>query len=105
MMRNRASENLALQSLDSGFSPADCPGMTATPPSFLCGLGAQALFLLAQFRRQRLAEILGRKYLPDLDLVAAVERRALHPVDGLIERFGVDQPEAGGEIVVEVERA
>src|SRR6266550_6702739 len=59
-------------------------------------LGAQALFLFAQFRRQRLAEILRIENLPDFDL-AVIERCALHPVDRLVQRFDLDQPEAGDE--------
>src|SRR5882724_13554700 len=65
-------------------------------------LGAQARLVLAQFRRQRLAKILRRENLADLDLGAAVERGALHPVDGFIQRCGLDQPEAGDEVVGEV---
>src|SRR5258705_12960404 len=71
----------------------------------LRGLGAQPLFLLAQLGRQRLAKIFRGKYLPDFDLGAAVERRTLHPVNRLIQRFGLDQPETGDEAVAEFERA
>ena len=37
----------------------------------------------------------GVEHLPDFDFSAAVERRALHPLDRFIQRLGLDQPEAG----------
>src|ERR1700730_18547271 len=79
--------------------------MTDSRRSLLPSLGAQALFLLTQLRRQRLAKIFRREHLAELDLIALAERRALHPVDRFVERFGLDQPEAGDEIAGEVERA
>src|SRR5437879_272550 len=90
------------ESRDSGFSPTGCPGMTG---GSLSGLRAKALLLLAQFRRQRLAEILGIEHLPDLDLGAAVERRALHPFDRFVARLHLDQPEAGNQVAGHRERA
>ena len=73
------------------------------PTSLLRSPGPQPLFLLAQLGGERFAEIFRRKHLTDFDLVAIAERRALHPVDRFIERFGVDQPEAGDEIARERE--
>src|SRR5687767_6858064 len=52
--------------------------------------GSLTLFLCAQLRRELRAEILGLEYLPDLDLgLRTWERigRALHPVDGFLERI------------------
>src|SRR5215216_2623661 len=79
--------------------------MTAWRPSLVRGPGAQALFLPAQFGGQRLAKILRGKHLADFDLGAAVEWRALHPVDRLIQRFGLDQPETADEVAGVIERA
>ena len=72
--------------------------------SLLRALRPQPFFLLAQFRGEGFAEILGRKHLANFDLVAGAERSALHPVDGFIQRLGVDQPEACDEIAGEAER-
>ncbi len=70
----------------------------------LPSLRAQALFLLAQFGREGLAEIFGRKNLTNLDLVPVEQRRALHPGDRVIQRRGVDEPEAGDEVAAQCER-
>src|SRR5260221_9545875 len=84
----------------SGFrvQPWGCPGMIVVGVLLLPRLRAEALFLFAQFGRQHLAEIVGIKDLPDFDFSSAVERRALHPRDRLIQRLGLDQQEAGDEI-------
>src|SRR5450432_2230945 len=66
-------------------------------------LCAEACFLLAQVGRQRLAEIFRRKNLPDFDFRAVVERGTLHPADRLVQRFDLDQPEAGDQITGEIE--
>src|SRR5260370_24393696 len=102
-MRNRASGNLAPQSPDSGSAP-DGASRNDRESLFLPGLRTQPFFLLAQFGRQRFAEIFGRKDLPDFDLVALAERRALHPADRFIQRFGLDQPEPGDQIAGQFER-
>src|SRR5690348_2278525 len=65
-------------------------------------LRAQALFLLAKLGRELGAEILGFEDLADLDLGRlALERRgaALHPLDGLVERLDLDDPEARDELL------
>lgn len=72
--------------------------ITSSPPA------PQTFFLLAQFGGESFAKVLGGKHLADLDLVAAAERRALHPRDRVIKRFGLDQPEAGDEVVGQRER-
>src|SRR5438105_5244752 len=92
-MRNCASELWS-------FGPSRNDGK----PSLLRGLGPQPLFLLAQLGGERFAKIFRGKHLADFDLVAAKERRALHPLDRFIERLGVDQPEAGDEIARERKR-
>src|SRR5215471_18006636 len=71
-------------------------------------LGALALFLLAQLRREVGAEILGFVHLADLDLaVPALERTraALDPFDRLVERLALPQPEAGDQFLGLGERA
>src|SRR5260370_27836983 len=90
--------------MDSGPAPSGASRNDEGWVVLFRRLRAQAFFLLAQFGRQRLAEILRRKRLADFDLGAAVERRALHPADRFVERFGLDQPEAGDQIAGEVER-
>src|SRR6478735_3520233 len=67
-------------------------------------LRAEAYLLLAQFRRQGLSKILGIEDLPDFDFSAAVERRALHPIDRLVQRLHLNQPEARDEIADHGER-
>src|SRR3982074_3563863 len=83
-----------LRPMDSGLAlraPRNDEGLSLR-------LRPKPFFLLAQFRGQGLAKIPGRKRLADLDLGPAVERRALHPADGFIERLGLDQPEAGNQV-------
>src|SRR6202790_2573388 len=79
------------------------PGMTRVLR--LRALGAKTVLLLAQFGCQRLAKILGIEDLANFDLGAAVERRALHPFDGLVPRLHLNQPEPGNEIAGHGERA
>src|ERR1700676_5771793 len=67
-------------------------------------LRAETLLLLAQFGRQRLAEILGVEDLPDFDLGAVIERRPLHPFDRLVQRFDLDQPKTANQIAGKAER-
>src|SRR6266498_3562767 len=62
-------------------------------------LRADALLLLPELRRERLAEVLRLEYLPDLDLGPAVERSALQPLDRLFLRLHLPQPEAGDELL------
>src|SRR5207247_2679008 len=79
-------------------APRRTPG---TDISFLGRLPEQTLFLLAKFRRQRLAEVLGLEHLPDLDLRVGWHRvgTALDPLDRLLLRFHLPQPEAGDELL------
>src|SRR6266481_826123 len=86
-------------------SLAGYPGMTLTSFSLFAHLGTQTLFLLTQFRRQRLAEILCIEDLPDFDFSTTVEWRTLHPVDRLVQRLDLDEPEAGDEIIGHSKRA
>jgi hypothetical protein len=65
---------------------------------------AQAYLLLAQFGRECFAEIFRRKDLPDFDLGTAIEWRALHPIDCLIQRLRLDQPESRHQIAGQAER-
>src|ERR1700687_3612503 len=67
-------------------------------------LGAKPRFLLAQFGRQRLAEILRIEDLANFDFGAAVERRALHPFDRLVPRLHLNQPETGDKVAGHGER-
>src|SRR6187431_3522763 len=90
------------ESRDSGCGPSDHPRMTGE--SLLRSVRAHPLFLFAQLGRQGVTEIFRRKHLADFDLLAAGERRALHPSDRVIQRFGVDQPEAADEVAGERER-
>src|SRR5262249_48895735 len=59
---------------------------------------ADAGFLLPQLRCQRWAEFLGLEHLPNLDLFATVERRALDPLDRLFLRADLQDPEAGDQL-------
>src|SRR5438105_12788518 len=61
------------------------------------GLGAQALFLLAQLGRELGAEVLGLEHLADLDLGLGARHRvgaALDPLDRLLLRLHLPEPEA-----------
>src|SRR5712664_4416860 len=95
-MRSTNPESGATNLWIPGLRQAAHPGMTGL--ALFLRRGAEALFLFAQFGRQRLAEILRIEDLPDFDLGAAVERRALHPFDRLVARLHLDQPEAGDEL-------
>src|SRR3712207_260100 len=68
---------------------------------------AQALLGLAQLRRQVLAEVVGLEDLPDLDLGVALHRvrAALDPLDGLLHRADLPQPEARDQLLGLRERA
>src|SRR5204862_299917 len=71
-------------------------------------LGAQALFLLAQFRRELGAEVLGLEHLANLDLGLAARHRvgaALDPLDRLFLRLHLPEPEAGDQFLRLGERA
>src|SRR5207244_10447130 len=65
-------------------------------------LGAQALLLLAQLRRELRAEVFGLENLADLDLCLGAGHRvgaALDPVDRLLLRLHLPQPEAGDQLL------
>src|SRR4051794_10242348 len=68
------------------------------------GLGAEALLLLAQLGRECLAEVLGLEDLTELDRRALALTRtgpghALHPLDRLLLRLHLDDPEAGDQLL------
>src|SRR5690349_8045533 len=62
------------------------------------GLGAEPVLGVAQLGGERGSEVLGLEHLPHLDL-AALERNALHPLDRLILRLRLDQPEPGDQLL------
>src|SRR5438067_2894200 len=66
---------------------------------------AHSLLLRAQLRRELLAEVLGLEDRPDLDFGPAVERRALEPLDRLVDRLHAPHPVAGDELLGLGERA
>src|SRR3954471_14639080 len=68
---------------------------------------AQALLLLPELRSERLAEVVGLEDLADLDLGlrALGVGNALDPLDRLLLRLGLDQPEAGDQLLRLGERA
>src|SRR5512144_2679866 len=68
-------------------------------------LFAQARLLRLQFGRELLAEICGLEQLADFDLGAAVEWCALQPLDRLVHRVRLPQPEARDEFFGIRERA
>src|SRR5829696_408721 len=70
-------------------------------PDVLRDLLAHPLFLLAELRRERVAEILRLEDLPDLDLGLTLQRvRAfLDPVDRLLQRVHFEDPEAGEQLL------
>src|SRR5262249_7283190 len=76
--------------------PPPAPGGSA-----LLQLGAQFFFLLSELRREGLAEVFRRKHLADLDLGLPCMRigAALHPIDRLLERGNLPDPEAGDELL------
>src|SRR6476660_8227276 len=69
--------------------------------ALLFHLLAQTRFLLLQLRRERLAEILGREALADLDLRLNARwiRAALHPVDRFLLALALPDPEARDELL------
>src|ERR1700759_2117521 len=62
---------------------------------------ADALLALAHLRRHDLTEVLGLEDLPDLDLRIALHRvrAALDPLDRLLHRADLPQPEAGDQLL------
>src|SRR5437588_6230539 len=62
-------------------------------------LRPQTLLLLLQLGRERVAEVLRFEHLADFDLGAAAERRALQPLDRVLLRLHLPQPEAGNELL------
>src|SRR6266487_5406277 len=74
-------------------------------------LRAQALFLLPELGRERLAEVLRLEHLANLDLdlltvgVGTIEGGALEPLDRLFLRLHLPQPEAGHQLLGLCERS
>src|SRR5262249_42848481 len=67
----------------------------------LLDLGLQPLFLFPEFGRELGPEFLNFEHLADLDLGlrAGRVRAALHPVDGLLLRLALPQPEPGDQLL------
>src|SRR4249920_2900078 len=89
-------------------SPPACRNALAALLVLRVDLRAQTLFLCAKLGRKFGAEIFRFEDLADLDLGrAALEQRgaALHPLDRFVERFDLDDPEAGDELLRLRERA
>src|SRR5215217_4830912 len=63
-------------------------------------LFAEAVFLVAELRRQRLAEISGLEHRPDFDLARAGHRigAALYPRDCLGHVLDLPEPETGDQL-------
>src|SRR4051812_36388974 len=55
--------------------------------------GSQPLFLRTQLRREFFAEVFGFEDRTDFELGAAAERRAFEPVDRLVHRLHLPDPE------------
>src|SRR5262245_1636076 len=80
---------------------------TADAPSALAGLAllldllAQPRFLRAQLGRELGAEVLGLEHGPDLQrrLRAGRVRAAFRPLDRLLQRLHLPDPEAGDELL------
>src|SRR5439155_24907906 len=70
----------------------------------LLNLAPQPVFLLAQFGRELGAEVRRLEHLADLDL-GVLERGALEPLDRLLLRLALPQPEAGDQFLRLGERA
>src|SRR5207244_3471456 len=68
-------------------------------------LGAQLRFPGAQLGRELLAEVLGVEHGANRELDTAVERRALEPLDRLLDRLHLPDPEAGDDLLGLAERA
>src|SRR5688500_537776 len=68
-------------------------------------LSAQPVFLRSELRRELGAEILGLEDLANLDLRIAAERRALEPLDCLLLRLHLPDPEARDQLLGLRERA
>src|SRR5437879_613326 len=80
--------------------------IVVSPSFFLFGLllllrrlCADSLLLFAELRRERLAEVLRLEDLPDLDFGSPAERGALQPLDRLLLRLHLPQPEAGDQLL------
>jgi hypothetical protein len=67
----------------------------------------EAFIVLTELHRVLRTEVLGLEDLSDLDLAFAVHRvgAALYPFDCLLERLGLDEPEASDELFRFGERA
>src|SRR5215213_8730383 len=88
-------------------SIARCASATAIRSGVALGLRAHALLALPHLGRELVAKVLGLEDLADLDLRRSRHRvrAALDPLDRLLERLGLHQPEAGDELLGLGERA
>src|SRR4051812_45432783 len=74
-------------------------GLTLGRLRLLLGLCPQPLLLLAQLGRERGAEIVRLEPPANLDLGPAVEGGTLQPLDRLVHRLDLPQPEAGDQLL------
>src|SRR4051812_5474854 len=83
------------------------PSAFILPPSALArtrllllrNLVAQAVLLLPEFGRELRPEVRRLEHLADLHLLAAVERRPLEPLDRLLLRAALPQPEPRDQLL------
>src|SRR5262245_38496641 len=74
----------------------------ALSPGVCLHLPAQRLLALPQLGRELGAEVVGLEHLADLDLRLGARERirsTLHPLDRLLFRLDLDQPEAGDQFL------
>src|SRR5215218_2813865 len=78
-----------------------CPGPDDSRSRLLAELRPQPLLLLLELGRERLAEVGRLEHLADLDLRLGTRRvrTALDPLDRLLLRLHVPDPEAGDQLL------
>src|SRR5512133_3754482 len=106
---SRADSIRQTASIASRVAPAPpplTPSSSRSPPRperlrlpLAVDLGPQAFLLGAQLGRELLAEILGLEHGPDGHLDPAVERRALEPLYGLVDRPDLPDPVPGDDLL------
>src|SRR5688500_2687551 len=100
---SRISQNYKLRTGSSEFVvTASCLDLSVRVG---LDLSAQPVFLRSELRRELGAEILGLEDLANLDLRIAAERRALEPLDCLLLRLHLPDPEARDQLLGLRERA
>src|ERR1700684_995117 len=97
-----------MNDLDSGYRHTTEPPSSVSASRLMFrlamsqrGLAVQPRYLRFQFRRHRLSHILGGAHLPDLDLGVFLPHvgNALDPLDRLLHRLGLNNPESGDELL------